>query len=183
MATINSLTLILCLQTLLFIISISSTHSKIFQPNDERVLQFTCSKTPYPNRCVASLLFAPNSYYADVRGLGQLMIDFAMKLEAKAGLQEIQELQLGGNKPGLDSCAKKYKTILDTDIPKASVAYNKENFNSALIAANDAANQATSCETAFPGKLTDRNKIMKEVSANAAAIILKLKGDNGGVLY
>ncbi|CAL0330218.1 unnamed protein product [Lupinus luteus] len=176
MKTFNSLSLILSLQILLFMFSTPSSHAKTFLPNDETLISFTCSRTPYPNLCVGSLILYPGSDRVDMWGLAEIMLDHILKIKANKALEKIQQLQKAGTGPnqGLDSCASKYNEILTIDIPKASAAFQKKDRKGAQDGANAAADKATSCETGFPNQLTLENTNMHGVAANAAAIIGRL---------
>ncbi|KAE9601512.1 hypothetical protein Lal_00040612 [Lupinus albus] len=172
MKTFNSITLIFSLHTLLFIITIPSSHANIFNPNDETLITFTCSKTPYPDLCLRSFKSNLWSDKVDMWGLAGIMLNHAMKVKANTALAKIDQLGASGTGPiqGLFSCNSKYTTILETDIRKAKAAFDKEDPKGAEDSANDAANEASTCETIFPGYLTEENKNMHDVAANAAAI-------------
>ncbi|KAE9601513.1 putative pectinesterase inhibitor domain-containing protein [Lupinus albus] len=176
MKTITSITLILSLQTLLFMISISSSNAKTFFPNDITQITFTCSHTPYPNQCVASLILYPGSDKLAVYGLAGVLLNNAIRLVANTAIEKIHQLQKAGVglKQGLASCASKYNAILVTHIPQANAAFEKGDFKGAELGAIAAANEASSCETVFPGHLTEENTNTRAVAADAAAVVKTL---------
>ncbi|KAE9607659.1 putative pectinesterase inhibitor domain-containing protein [Lupinus albus] len=127
MKTITSITLILSLQTLLFMISISSSHAKTFFPNDITQITFTCSHTPYPNQCVASLILYPGSDKLTVYGLAGVLLNHAIRVKTNTAIEKIHQLQKAGVGPkqGLASCDSKYNAILVTHIPQANAVFEK----------------------------------------------------------
>ncbi|KAE9601511.1 hypothetical protein Lal_00040655 [Lupinus albus] len=178
MKTFNSITLIFSLQTLLFIVSIPSSHSKTFHPNHQSLITFTCSQTPYPNHCLQSLKSHLGSDRADMWGLAGIMLNHVMMVKANTALDKIHQLEDAETTPiqGLVSCYNKYNTILETDIKKATAAFYNEDSNGAEESANDAAYEVSTCENGFPGHFTQENKNMLAASANAAAIFKLLRG-------
>lgn len=155
-------------------ISIPATHSRTFIPNDEKLIENTCKRTPNYNICLQSLKTNPGSSGADVNGLAQIMVK-VMKAKATETLHKIHELQRvgAGHKQALSSCASKYRAILIADIPQATEALQKGDPKFAEDGANDAANEATYCESDFSGKslLTKQNNAMHDVAAVTAAIV------------
>lgn len=103
-----------------------------------------------------------------------------MKAKANYALKRIQELQRVGAGPNkqrraLSSCVDKYKTVLIADVPQATEALQKGDPKFAEDGANDAANEATYCETDFSAAgnspLTKQNNAMHDVAAVTAAIV------------
>ncbi|KAJ1418669.1 Pectinesterase inhibitor domain [Sesbania bispinosa] len=109
-------------------------------------------------------------------GLAQIMVK-VMKARANDALNKIHELQRVGAGPkqkrALSSCASKYNAILIADIPQATEALQKGDPKFAEDGANDAANEATYCESDFSGKspLTKQNNAMHDVAAVTASIV------------
>ncbi|OIW00162.1 hypothetical protein TanjilG_29152 [Lupinus angustifolius] len=180
MKNFNSLTLIFCLQAMFIIISIPSCHSRTFNPKNDKLIESTCKKTPNYIVCINSLKPSPGSSSADVRGLALIMVK-VMETKANDALNKIHELQrvlTGHNqKVALNSCASKYNAILVADIPSATEALQKGDPKFAEDGANDAANEATYCETDYPAgtlPLTKWNNAMHDVAAVTAAIVRSL---------
>ncbi|KAK7264742.1 hypothetical protein RJT34_32352 [Clitoria ternatea] len=177
MTNFKPLILFFCLQAVLVMISIPASHSRTILPNDEKLIESTCKKTPNYNVCLQSLKANPGSSGADVRGLAQIMVK-VMKAKANDALKKIHELQrVGGAGPNqkraLISCADKYNAILVADVPQATEALQKGDPKFAEDGANDAANEATYCESDFAGKspLTKYNNDMHDVATVTAAIV------------
>ncbi|KAK7363447.1 hypothetical protein VNO77_05590 [Canavalia gladiata] len=176
MANLKPLILLLCVQALFIMILIPANESRTLVPNDEKLIDNTCKKTPNYNVCVQSLKAYPGSSGADVTGLAQIMVK-VMKAKANEGLKKIHELQRLRQGPkqqrALSSCASKYRAILIADIPEATEALQKGDPKFAENGANDAANEATYCEDDFSGKslLTKQNNDMHDVAAVTAAIV------------
>ncbi|KAK7291722.1 hypothetical protein RIF29_07095 [Crotalaria pallida] len=180
MTTLNSLILIFCLQAVLVMISIPSSHCRTFKPRNENLIESTCKKTPNYNVCIQSLKSNPGSSSADVRGLALIMVN-VMKAKANDALNKTHELQRVATghkqKEALSSCASKYNAILVADIPSATEALLKGDPKFAEDGANDAANEATYCENDCRGinlSLTKWNNAMHDVAAVTAAIVRNL---------
>ncbi|KAE9604455.1 hypothetical protein Lal_00031924 [Lupinus albus] len=172
MKTLNSLTLIFFLQAMLFIfmITIPSSHSITFHPNNNNdLIENICSTAPYYDICIRIL--TSGSPTADIWGLSVLMVN-DMEAKAKEALAKINELQRSGtgSKTSLDSCLKEYNAILEDDIPKAREALQKRDAKISEGALNDVVNEATKCETDFPGYLTEQNTVMHDVAADTIHI-------------
>lgn len=177
------LTISFYLQALLLImISIPATiHCRTFLPNSGKLIETTCKNTPNYNVCFQSLKASPGSSGADVTGLAQIMVR-VMKAKANDALNVIHKLQklkigLGTEqRRALSSCADKYRAILIGDIPQATEALQKGDPKFAEDGANDAANEATYCESEFSGKslLTKQNNVMHDVAAVTGAIVRML---------
>ncbi|KAJ1403053.1 Pectinesterase inhibitor domain [Sesbania bispinosa] len=174
MTNLKPLTVCFCLQAVLVMISIPAIHCRTFLSNDETLIVNTCKKTPNYNVCFQSL---KGSTGADVTGLAQTMVR-VMKARANDALNKIHELQRVGaggpkQKRALSSCASKYNAILIADIPQATEALQKGDPKFAEDGANDAANEATYCESEFSGKspLTKQNNAMHDVAAVTASIV------------
>ncbi|KAL2338927.1 hypothetical protein Fmac_013373 [Flemingia macrophylla] len=169
--------LCLFLQAIVVMISTPSGHCRTLIPNNEKLIEKTCKKTPNYNVCLESLKASPESSSADVTGLAEIMVK-VIKAKASDGLKRIHELQRveAGTKQkrALSSCADKYKAILIADVPQATEALQKGDPKFAEDGVNDAANEATYCENEFSsGKspLTKQNNDMHDVSAVTAAIV------------
>ncbi|KAK7247097.1 hypothetical protein RIF29_41974 [Crotalaria pallida] len=170
MTTFNSLNLIFCLNVVLLMISVSTSHSRTFHLNDEKLIENTCKKTPNYNVCIQSLKSNPRSFGADVGGLALIMVD-VMKAKANEAVSKIRQLQRSGSKPGLTSCVESYDAILDDDIPEAIFGIQAGMPKFAEQAANDAVIEANSCQDDFPGPLTIQNKAMSDVASVTSAIV------------
>ena len=177
MTNLKAITLFFCLQAILDMISIPSSHCRtLILPNNEKLIENTCKKTPSYNVCLQSLRANPGSSGADVNGLAQIMVK-VMRAKANDALNRIHELQRVGTGPNqrraLSSCASKYNAIVIGDIPQATEALQKGDPKFAEDGANDAANEATYCESDFNGKspLTKQNNAMHDVAAVTAAIV------------
>ncbi|GMY27953.1 cell wall / vacuolar inhibitor of fructosidase 1-like [Fagus crenata] len=150
----------------------------IFLPStqcDENLIQQTCKQTPYYNLCIYYIKADPRSTNANVAGLGLIMVD-VIKAKAIQTLNHIKGLlQRSPNpkvKQALNSCARKYNSIIVGDVPQAIEALTKGDPKFAEEGANDAANEANFCEEGFSGNspLTVENKLVHYVSTVAAAI-------------
>ncbi|CAL0330217.1 unnamed protein product [Lupinus luteus] len=173
MKTINSITLILSLQTLLFIISIPSSHARTFHPKDGTLITFTCSHTPYPTLCLQSFGSFLGSDRSDMWGLAGIMLHHILADTTDKALDKTDLLlDESGDRPGqgLVSCINKYFRILDTDIPRAKEAFYIEDPKVPEDVANTAVKEASTCETGYPGYLTQENIKLQHVAANTAAI-------------
>ncbi|KAE9602551.1 hypothetical protein Lal_00050137 [Lupinus albus] len=173
MTTFNSLTIFFFLCIL---ISIPSSQCRTFQINDESLIERTCKKTPYFNVCIESLKSSPGSSSATLRGLALIMVDVT-KAKANEALNIIHVLESAAGteaKKGLESCASKYNTILVVDLPNAIKALKIGDGKSAEKLGNNAAKEATNCETEFNGTLTSYNNAVHDVAAVAAAIARQL---------
>jgi len=100
-----------------------------------------------------------------------------IKAKANDALKIIHDLQRAGagtkQRRALSSCASKYNAVLIADVPQATEALQKGNPKFAEDGANDAANEATNCESGFSGNspLTKQNNAMHDVAAITAAIV------------
>ncbi|XP_019431177.1 PREDICTED: cell wall / vacuolar inhibitor of fructosidase 1-like [Lupinus angustifolius] len=171
MSTFNSSILFFFLFAL---ISIPSSHCRTFQINGESLIEKTCKKTPHYNVCIQSLYSTPGS--VDVRGLAQIMVH-VLNAKVNDALNKIHELQKAGTEPkqGLESCARKYNTMLVADVPKAIQSLKKGGDGMvATKVTNDDAKEATICESETHGPLTTENKAVFEVAGVTAAIATQL---------
>lgn len=118
---------------------------------------------------------------SDITGLGLIMVK-AVTAKAKAASNRIEELLHGKVDPkqkvALESCAGHYKTILEADVPQATEALQKGDPKFAVDGANDAANEATTCEedlsAAGKSPLTEYNNAAHDVATVTAAIARQL---------
>ncbi|KAJ1414323.1 Pectinesterase inhibitor domain [Sesbania bispinosa] len=174
MANLKQLPL-MCRILVLLTISMSIGHCRVLQPNDAKLIEETCKKTPYPTFCIQFIQADPRSSSADVKGLALIMVD-VIKTKAKASLLIINQLlQEGGEKKALSSCFEKYRVILQGDVPQATQALQNGNPKFAESGAIDSGVEAISCEKSFSGKspLTDVNNIM-HIAANVTVAIVRL---------
>lgn len=163
----------------LLLLSLPISQCRVF-PMDEKLIESTCKRTPNFYLCVSYLKSDPKSSTADVPGLALILVNI-MKAKATQTLNRIGRLLKGGPRAGekqaLVSCSSKYDAILKGDIPEAIEALTKGNYKFAEDGANDAGNEANSCERDFSSRtspLTSMNKGMHDVSAIAAAIVRTL---------
>ncbi|KOM33406.1 hypothetical protein LR48_Vigan01g296200 [Vigna angularis] len=174
----NSKPLILCffLQAIVVMVTIPASHCRSFLPSNENLIESTCKRTPNYNLCLQTLKVSPGSSTTDVSGLALIMVK-VMKAKANDALKIIHDLQGKGAGPkqrrALSSCASKYKAVLIADVPQATEALQKGDPKFAEDGANDAANEATFCESDFSGNspLTKQNNAMHDVAAITAAIV------------
>ncbi|OIV95273.1 hypothetical protein TanjilG_07429 [Lupinus angustifolius] len=111
-------------------------------------------------------------------GLAGIMLNHVMAETADKALDKTDQLlEAAGARPsqGLISCVSKYFTILDNDIPKAKAAFEIEDPKGAEDVANAAVIDASTCETGYPGHLTQENINMRYAAANTAAIFKLLR--------
>ena len=164
---------LICIILVLATNSMPLGHCRVLHPNDARLIEDTCNKTPNPSLCLQLLKADPRSSSADVKGLALIMVD-VIKAKANDALNKIQKLlQGGGEKNALNSCANKYKAILDGDVPQATQGLQFGNPKFAEDAASDSAVEATSCEQSFNGKspLTSENNGMRDAADVTRAIV------------
>ncbi|XP_015867826.2 cell wall / vacuolar inhibitor of fructosidase 1 [Ziziphus jujuba] len=162
-----------------FLLSLPTSQCRVL-PMDEKLIESTCRQTPNYDLCVSSLKSDPKSSTADVPGLALILVNL-IKSKATETLNQIDSLLKrgpgAGEKQALDSCHSKYHAILEGDVPQAIEALTKGNYKFAEDGANDAANEANSCESDFPSgssPLTDMNKYVHDVSAIAATVVSTL---------
>jgi pectinesterase inhibitor-like protein len=163
---------------LIFIVCTTSvvTECRTIQPNDANLIQQTCKKTPNYALCIQYLNSDPKAPSADVTGLALIMVN-VMKNKANIAVNKIHQLIATSppdQKAALNSCASKYyNAILVADIPSAIQALQRGNPKFAEQGANDAANDANSCESSFSGKspLTAENNAMHDSSVITSAIV------------
>ncbi|ESW26406.1 hypothetical protein PHAVU_003G117400 [Phaseolus vulgaris] len=176
MANLKAVILCLFLEAIVVMNTIPGNECRSFHPNDESLIESTCKKTPNYNLCLQYLKASPGSSTADVRGLALIMVN-VIKAKAYDTLKIIHDLQKKGGGPkqqeALSSCASKYNTVLVADVAQATEALLKGNPKFAENGANDAANEATYCESDFSGNspLTKQNNAMHDVAAVTAAIV------------
>lgn len=154
--------------------------TQLIQMSRADLVDQTCRETPNYNLCVEALRSDPRSSGADVAGLAVVMMD-RVKAKTMATLDRISELL--GAAPAPDSkteaalrrCAKLYdRAVLKADIPSAMEALRTGNPKFAEQGANDAANEADSCERAFStprAPITSFNRSVSNLSRLASAII------------
>lgn len=163
---------IICSILVVAIISMSACHCRVLQPNDLKLIEETCKRTPKPNLCLQLLKGDPRAPSADIAGLALILVD-VIKAKANEAEKTIKQLlKQGGNKKALSECAVDYKGILILDIPQATRAVRGDP-KFADDAVSDCAVEADICENRFNGKspLTHVNNGMRDVANVARAII------------
>ena len=163
---------IICSILVVAIISMSACHCRVLQPNDLKLIEETCKRTPKPNLCLQLLKGDPRAPSADIAGLALILVD-VIKAKANEAEKTIKQLlKQGGNKKALSECADDYKGILKLDIPQATRAVRGDP-KFADDAVSDCAVEADICENRFNGKspLTHVNNGMRDVANVARAII------------
>ncbi|XP_021906732.1 cell wall / vacuolar inhibitor of fructosidase 1 [Carica papaya] len=161
--------LLVSLQIFSLIVSSPNVDSSSLLP----LIDSTCKQTPFYDLCVSNLQSDPRSSTADTNGLGVVVVG---KIEAKSAetLNAINGLikQKPELSQALNSCAGKYNAIIKGDVPQATEAFQKNDPKFAEDAANDAANEADSCEKLFSGRspITSSNTLVNQLSLVAAAI-------------
>ncbi|KAG4909043.1 hypothetical protein JHK87_055159 [Glycine soja] len=143
----------------------SACHCRVLQPNDLKLIEETCKRTPKPNLCLQLLKGDPRAPSADIAGLALILVD-VIKAKANEAEKTIKQLlKQGGNKKALSECAVDYKGILILDIPQATRAVRGDP-KFADDAVSDCAVEADICENRFNGKspLTHVNNGMRDVA-------------------
>lgn len=170
----------LIVYALLLIVFLPISQCRVVVQTNENLIQSTCKKTPNFVLCVSSLKSDPRSSKADVPGLGLIMVN-VIKAKATKTLNHIRVLLKRGSgtvgKRALISCAANYDAILKADVVEAIEALTKGDYKFAEEGANDAGNEANTCEqefTAGTSPLTALNKDMHDVSVVTAAIVKTL---------
>ena len=166
---------IICSILVVAIISMSACHCRVLQPNDLKLIEETCKRTPKPNLCLQLLKGDPRAPSADTASLALILVD-VIKAKANEAEKTIKQLlKQGGNKKALSKCAVDYKGILILDIPQATRAVRGDP-KFADDAVSDCAVEADICENRFNGKspLTHVNNGMRDVANVARAIIRTL---------
>ncbi|KAM1086488.1 hypothetical protein ACFX2B_011988 [Malus domestica] len=161
---------LICL--VLVFLPLSHCRRAVIFPMDANLIDQTCKKTPNYNLCVSSLKSDPRSVKADVAGLGFITVDIA-KDKATDTANRINELlKQSPSDQRLKTCATFYHTILVADVPEASQGFKLGNPKFAEQGMNDAADATEACEKEFSSKspLTDKNKVVHDLSSIAAAI-------------
>jgi len=166
---------IICSILVVAIISMSACHCRVLQPNDLKLIEETCKRTPNPNLCLQLLKADPRAPSADIAGLALILVDVIKAKATEAEKTIKQLLKQGGNKKALSECADDYDGILKLDVPTATRAV-RGNPKFAENAVSDCAVEADSCENGFHGKspLTHVNNGMHDVANVARAIIRNL---------
>ncbi|OWM88025.1 cell wall / vacuolar inhibitor of fructosidase 1-like [Punica granatum] len=180
MKSFSCLSLIFLLQLILLPVLLLSCPV----PNDTSLIEKTCKKTPYHDLCVSSLESNPNSSYADVSGLAEIIIDSAL-LNATDTLNYtrllINQMSDPTTERPLDYCAELYIPVVKYTLPQGKDAFDKGQYKFALYCLSNAAKQADTCDKMFHDSivkpLSDRNNIFRELCSVAVAIInIVLKG-------
>ncbi|RZB42188.1 Cell wall / vacuolar inhibitor of fructosidase 1 [Glycine soja] len=142
---------IICSILVVAIISMSACHCRVLQPNDLKLIEETCKRTPNPNLCLQLLKADPRAPSADIAGLALILVDVIKAKATEAEKTIKQLLKQGGNKKALSECADDYDGILKLDVPTATRAV-RGNPKFAENAVSDCAVEADSCENGFHGK-------------------------------
>ncbi|XP_010479199.1 PREDICTED: cell wall / vacuolar inhibitor of fructosidase 1-like [Camelina sativa] len=137
----------------------------------------TCKQTPDFNLCVSLLNSDPRGSSADISGLALILID-KIKVLATKTLNEINGLykKRPELKQALDQCSRRYKTILNADVPEAIEAISKGVPKFGEDGVIDAGVEASVCEEGFQGKspLTSLTKSMQNISSVTRAVVRML---------
>ncbi|CAH8254855.1 unnamed protein product [Arabidopsis lyrata] len=141
------------------------------------IIEQTCKETPDFNLCVSLLNSDPRGSSADTSGLALILIDKIKGLTTKT-LNEINGLykKRPELKRALDECSRRYKTILNADVPEAIEAISKGVPKFGEDGVIDAGVEASVCEGGFKGKspLTSLTKSMQKISNVTRAIVRML---------
>ncbi|KAL1193089.1 Cell wall / vacuolar inhibitor of fructosidase 1 [Cardamine amara subsp. amara] len=141
------------------------------------MIEQTCKETPDFNLCVSLLDSDSRSSSADISGLALILIDKIKGLTTKT-LNEINGLykKRPEMKRALDECSRRYKTILNADVPEAIEAISKGVPKFGEDGVIDAGVEASACERGFKGKspLTSLTKSMQKISNVTRAIVRML---------
>uniref|UniRef100_A0A1J3IH33 Cell wall / vacuolar inhibitor of fructosidase 1 n=1 Tax=Noccaea caerulescens TaxID=107243 RepID=A0A1J3IH33_NOCCA len=145
--------------------------------SEASMIQQTCKETPDFNLCVSLLDSDPRGSSADISGLVLILVDKIKGLATKT-LNEINGLykkrpELNG---ALYECSRRYKTILNADVPEAIEAISKGVPKFGEDGVIDAGVEASACERGFKGKspLTSLTKSMQKISNVTRAIVRML---------
>src|ERR1044072_855127 len=76
-------------------ISLWSGNCRALHPNDAKLVDEICNKTPYPSHCIQFLQRDPRSSTTDVRGLAIIMVD-VIEAKAKYTVNKINQLLKAG---------------------------------------------------------------------------------------
>ncbi|RZB42176.1 Cell wall / vacuolar inhibitor of fructosidase 1 [Glycine soja] len=141
----------------------SACHCRVLQPNDLKLIEETCKRTPNPNLCLQLLKADPRAPSADIAGLALILVDVIKAKATEAEKTIKQLLKQGGNKKALSECADDYDGILMLDVPTATRAVRGDP-KFAENTVSDCAVEADSCENGFHGKspLTHVNNVPKQ---------------------
>ncbi|CAN6551216.1 unnamed protein product [Malus baccata var. baccata] len=167
--------LLVCLILVFLPLSHCSRAAKILQMEVDLIDQ-TCKVTPNYDLCVSSLESDPRRAYADVAGLGLIIVNVAT-VKATDVVNKIEELlkQNPDEKP-LKYCTRYYRKVLEADIPEASQGFRSGNPKFAEEGMIGATGEAESCESSFSGKspLTDMNKVFIPLSHCSRDVIFPM---------
>ncbi|ESQ30791.1 hypothetical protein EUTSA_v10011825mg [Eutrema salsugineum] len=159
---------------MMVVVSEASMMVMVSEPN---MIEQTCKETPDFNLCVSLLDSDPRGSSADTSGLALILVDKIKGLATKT-LNEINGLykRRPELKHALDECSRRYKTILNADVPEAIEAISKGVPKFGEDGVIDAGVEASVCERGFIGKspLTNLTKSMQRISNVARAIVRML---------
>ncbi|KAL5782099.1 hypothetical protein ACOSP7_007128 [Xanthoceras sorbifolium] len=173
-------TFLLLLVFLLHIILLSSLVpvTKCDDGDDEDLITKICKKTPFESLCLSVLQPISNSPNTDTKGLANFIATTVLK-NATDTLNYIQGLIKQTSDPqqerALANCAELYIPVVKYELPQAIEALSKGQFGFAKYGISDVGKLADACEKGFSGStkspLTDRNKLVRNLSDVAVAII------------
>uniref|UniRef100_A0A1J3HM48 Cell wall / vacuolar inhibitor of fructosidase 1 n=1 Tax=Noccaea caerulescens TaxID=107243 RepID=A0A1J3HM48_NOCCA len=153
------------------------SEASMIQQSEASMIQQTCKETPDFNLCVSLLDSDPRGSSADTSGLVLILLDKIKGLATKT-LNEINGLykKRPELKGALYECSRRYKTILNADVPEAIEAISKGVPKFGEDGVIDAGVEASACERGFKGKspLTSLTKSMQKISNVTRAIVRML---------
>ncbi|KAM5568014.1 cell wall / vacuolar inhibitor of fructosidase 1 [Rosa sericea] len=159
---------------LIHVVFLSISHCRVFLPNDLRLIEQTCNKTPHRDLCVSALTSDPESTGADVKGLARIMADVILRKATNDTQHKIEGMI--AHSPGdqrLTKCRDDYK-VIKTKIDSTNAYITKRDYKSAEESMNDAIAEANICEGRFPGRspLIYENKLEADIADLAAEIVI-----------
>jgi len=164
----------------IFLCTIVSCHCTNINPkNNATLIQQTCKQTPNYALCIKYLKSDPRSSDISIVNYALYMVD-RIKTTTITAYNKVTQLLNGRHElyqtEALSSCAGKYRSILVDVVPKSIAALKQGDPKVAEDGANDAANEATTCENGFKGKspISDENIDMHDVAVITAAIVKQL---------
>jgi len=168
----------------IFLCTIVSCHCTNIKPknNNTNSIEQTCKQTPNYALCIRYLKSDPINSDAALIDQARFLVD-RIRTSATTALKRVRQLiGFGGiygspyQQEALNSCAGRYRSILDDVVPKSITALEQGDPKVAEDGANDAANEATTCENGFKGMspMSDENMDMHDLAVITAAIIKQL---------
>ncbi|KAJ8767308.1 hypothetical protein K2173_017352 [Erythroxylum novogranatense] len=142
--------------------------------SDAHFIDGICKHTPNYKKCVSIIHSDPRRSATDVSGLAIIVVD-ALKTKSQAVMKllRFKRSKLPALKLAYDSCISYYDAIINADIVEAREALEKGDPKFAQNGMNDAANEASFCETEFKGKspITYYNQDVHATAAIASSIV------------